>query len=235
MTLREEETLVMHDMLTQPSIFRKSFYRATLSSPRGDSFHELNQSSKSLSAYVIVFVLALGLLLSVPAFSVYATSSGGRGGGGETFTAHLSAAPGVKTHATGEAIFHLSPDGTQLSYKLIVANINNVFMAHIHYKDGSIIVWLWPNPNEVRAHGQTACLAVLSGGNPSKCPGYIQGRFDGVLVQGTLTAANLKPSDCAGCDGLTFSQLVSAMESGSAFVNVHTVQNPGGEIQGTIR
>ena len=62
----------------------------------------------------------------------------------------------------------------------------------------------------------------------------LKGEFEGVLAQGTITAANLKASDCAGCNGMTFAQLISAMKAGNAFVNVHTTQNPGGEIQGTI-
>src|SRR5688572_27776581 len=36
------------------------------------------------------------------------------------------------SHAVGNAIFQLNEDGTALSYKLIVANIENVFQAHIH-------------------------------------------------------------------------------------------------------
>jgi hypothetical protein len=179
-----------------------------------------------LSLALIIFG-SISLIPALPA----ANASSGR----VNFVAHLSAAPGVTTRATGEAIFHLSADGSTLSYKLIVSNINNVFMAHIHYEDGSIILWLYPNPNLVSASGQSACIAVLSGGNPSACPGYVQGRSSGILAQGTLTAANLSPADCAGCNGFTFQDLISAMMSGNAFVNVHTTQNPGGEIQGTIQ
>ncbi|HJR79454.1 MAG TPA: CHRD domain-containing protein, partial [Anaerolineales bacterium] len=38
----------------------------------------------------------------------------------------------VDTNARGVAIFHLSKDGTELSYKLIVANIDDIVQAHIH-------------------------------------------------------------------------------------------------------
>src|SRR5215207_472346 len=51
------------------------------------------------------------------------------------------------TNAQGQAIFELSEDGTQLSYKLIVANIENVVQAHIHVGqpgvNGPIVVFLY--------------------------------------------------------------------------------------------
>jgi CHRD domain len=121
-----------------------------------------------------------------------------------------------------------------LYYVLIVNEIRNVFMAHIHFQDGSIIVWLSPNPNQAKMEAQTDCLNIASGPNPSPCSGFISGEFDGVLTSGTITAANLQASDCVGCNGMSFAQLISAIESGNTFVNVHTIQNPGAEIQGTI-
>jgi hypothetical protein len=192
----------------------------------------MTKLSKARNVIVLpfVFLVAFGIF-AIPS-TISASASMGRGG--ETFVAHLSAAPGVMTTSTGEAIFHLSPDGTMLSYKLIVANINDVFMAHIHFIDGTIIVWLYPNPNVVDSSGQLGCIGILSGGSPSLCPGLIQGRFSGVLAQGTITAANLASSDCAGCNGFTFSELIQAIQSGNAFVNVHTLSNPAGEIQGFI-
>ena len=54
-----------------------------------------------------------------------------------TFTAHLTAdnelpSGSVESQAQGQAIFTVSKDGTTVHYKLIVANIKNVIMAHIH-------------------------------------------------------------------------------------------------------
>src|SRR2546430_2493749 len=71
---------------------------------------------------------------------------------GTTFTAHLSTSQEVQTppvtgHAQGEAIFHLNSDGTELSYKLIVANINDVLFAHIHMapagENGAVVAFLY--------------------------------------------------------------------------------------------
>lgn len=182
-----------------------------------------------IAAIVVVSILAVGLSITA-SFSFAAGSPPHR-----TFVATLSAAPGVTTSATGEATFQLSPNGQSLSYTLVVSNINNVFMAHIHFKDGSIIVWLYPNPSVIGASGQAPCLAVAtSAGSPTLCSSLISGTFSGVLASGTLTPKSLSSSECYGCNGFTFSELISQIESGNTFVNVHTVANPGGELQGTI-
>ena len=40
--------------------------------------------------------------------------------------------PARDTQGQGQAIFHLSKDGSSLDYQLNASNIENVFMAHIH-------------------------------------------------------------------------------------------------------
>jgi hypothetical protein len=82
----------------------------------------------------------------------------------------------IDTNAQGQAIFQLSPDGTELSYKLIVANIENVFQAHIHIGpagvNGPIAVWLYPS--------------TTPGAGPLG-----QGRIQGPIAKGTITSADL--------------------------------------------
>jgi len=182
----------------------------------------------------VLALLAVGMPL-------VASSSSAANPPAQTFVANLTAAPGVSTSATGEATFQVSPDGQSMSYTLNVSNINNVFMAHIHLSPSMDIgVWLDPNPHTVASGGEASCIAVLSTppGPISSCPGFISGTFSGVLAKGTITAADLNGSNtCPGCSGLsspTMSALVAYIESGQTFVNVHTMQNPAGEIQGTI-
>lgn len=148
-------------------------------------------------------------LLLVPALA-------GAAPAGQTFTAHLSGdeeVPPVDTDATGQAIFHLSRDGTELEYKLIVANIVDVLQAHIHVapagQNGAVVAFLYP----------AAPPAQL-----------IPGRTQGILMAGTVTADDLR----AGLAGQPLSALVAEMRAGNTYVNVHTVQNPGGEIRGQI-
>ncbi len=141
------------------------------------------------------------------------------------FVAHLSGdeeVPAVATLAQGQAIFHLSKDGNELEYRLIVANIENVVASHIH----------------VGATGVNGpVVAFLFGSVP---PGG--GRSDGVIATGTITAANL----VGPLAGHPLSDLIAAMESGNAYANVHTNDGvappntgpgdfPGGEIRGQIR
>jgi hypothetical protein len=130
--------------------------------------------------------------------------------------------PARDTLARGLAKFQLSADGTELSWILIASNIDNVVASHIHVGvagvNGPVVLFLF---------GPAA-------------PGG--GRHDGVLATGTATAANLT----GPLAGQPLSVLIAAMESGGAYVNVHTNDGvaptdtgagdfPGGEIRGQIR
>jgi hypothetical protein len=155
---------------------------------------------------------------------LFARSAGETGLG-----AHLSGRdnnPPDASQAQGQAIFRISDDGMSIQYTLIAANIENAFMAHIHMapagSDGPVVEWLFPST--------------------SPNPGPVgTGRFDGVLAQGTFTAANL----VGPLAGHPLTDLVAAMESGNAYVNIHTndgvppVANepgdmPAGEIRGQL-
>lgn len=133
-----------------------------------------------------------------------------------SFRAHLTGdqeVPAASTNATGQALFKLSKDGSELSYKLIVANLDNVLMAHIHLApagmNGGVVVWLYPS------------------GPP---PQLIEGTTNGILVEGVITSGDLVGS-LAGGD---LQSLLDNMAAGNAYVNVHTVAFPGGEIRGQI-
>lgn len=130
------------------------------------------------------------------------------------------------SRAVGNALFGLSADGRELHYKLIVANIHHVFQAHIHSApsgvNGGIVVWLYPS---------TAVGPGPTGG----------GRIQGVIAEGTITAANLVGS----LEGQPLSALTGLLSTGGAYVNVHTNDGvaptntgpgdfPGGEIRGQV-
>ena len=150
------------------------------------------------------------------------------------FNTHLAAGEEVmpigivnNSRAQGQANFKLSSDGTTLHYKLIAANIDNAFMAHIHMGpvgvNAPIVVWLFPSTTP----GVTGPLGA--------------GRMDGVLAEGTITAANL----VGPLAGHPLSDLIAAIQAGNAYVNVHTNDGvapintapgdfPGGEIRGQL-
>jgi hypothetical protein len=140
------------------------------------------------------------------------------------WTAHLSAAEEVPTNASlarGQTILKLSSDGTELEYRLIVANLENPIAAHIHLGSEGV---------------NGPVVAFLFG---PAAPGG--GKTSGVIATGTITAANL----VGPLAGHSLSDLVDAIESGDAYVNVHTNDGdattagapgdlPGGEIRGQI-
>ena len=87
-------------------------------------------------------------------------------------------------------------------------------MAHIHVapqgqQNGPPALWLYPD------------------GPP---PQLIEGRSNGVLAERTVTEAAL----VGPLAGMSFADLETAIDEGRAYVNVHTTQNPGGEMRGTI-
>jgi (2Fe-2S) ferredoxin len=133
------------------------------------------------------------------------------------FRAHLEGdqeVPAVSTRAQGQVQFEVSRDGTYIYYRLNVANIRNITQAHIHLGakgvNGPIVAWLFPSaPPEV----------------------LVPGRFQGVLSVGVVTQVNL----VGPLAGQMLSDLVDAMQTGNAYVNVHTQDVPSGEIRGQIR
>ena len=51
------------------------------------------------------------------------------------------------------------------------------------------------------------------------------------LIQGVLTSSDL----VGPLAGRTIADLVREFRNGNAYVNVHTIQNPNGEIRGQVR
>jgi hypothetical protein len=154
-----------------------------------------------------ITILTLVLLLALLAFAGTVSANGKR-----TFTAHLTAeAPDVETQAVGQAIFKVSKDGESVDYKIIVANLDDITMAHIHWKPGGgnapPVVWLLGPP-----------------------PTLISGTTNGILVEGTFTASDF----IGNLAGQSVDDLVDIFFAGEAYVNVHTAEYPGGEIRGNI-
>ncbi len=152
---------------------------------------------------VIIAFLLVALLVSVGTTAAQPTN----------FNAHLSGreeGPPVATRATGEAGFQLNGSGTALSFKLIVANIDNVFAAHVHCAP--------------KGSNGPVGVTLFSG-----APGG--GRFNGILAQGTITA----PNAGNGCGWTDLAAVVADMQSGDAYVNVHTLPGvPSGELRGQV-
>jgi len=138
----------------------------------------------------------------------------GASGHNATFTAHLTGDNEVPNQgapdpsdstATGQAIVKLRSG--DLSFKLIVANIENAAAAHIH----------------CGAEGSNGPVGVtLYGGPPTS--------DSGILAQGEISG----PDAGNGCDWTTLADVIAAIEAGNAYVNVHTPAFPAGEIRGQL-
>lgn len=137
--------------------------------------------------------------------------------GPTNFRAHLSGSgevPAVNTQAQGQAKFQLNKAGDALDYQLIVANIEDVVVAHIHC--GPV-------------DGSGPPVAFLYGPEFPVSP-------NGILAEGTIVEGDIIPRDDDVCPSsiADFDDLIAQMEAGNTYVNVHTAANPGGEIRGQI-
>lgn len=116
--------------------------------------------------------------------------------------------PPVMTDGQGQARFNISDDS--IEFRLFVSDIENVTQAHIHLApegvNGPVVAFLF---------------------------GFVEGgvTVDGLLATGTITEADL----VGPLAGQPLSALIDALNSGNAYVNVHTVANPAGEIRGQVR
>lgn len=138
-----------------------------------------------------------------------ATTAVARSGHYNTHLTGTEEVPAVVTGAQGQATFKLSADGESLEYKLNVANIEDVVQAHIHLgapgSNGGVVVFLFgPEPAGIDVNG--------------------------TLATGTITADDL----INALAGQPLSSLIDAIESGGAYVNVHTLAHPSGEIRGQL-
>jgi hypothetical protein len=95
----------------------------------------------------------------------------------------------------------------------ITEPIENVQQAHLHMApegvNGPIVAWLYPEDVE---------QVIL-----------IPGETDGRLARGTISEADLRGPLAGDWEGF-----VEALQNGDVYVNVHTVQFPGGEVRDQV-
>ena len=139
-----------------------------------------------------------------------------------SFSATLSGTnevPAVTTPATGTATFTVS--GNQITYTINATNLQNAILGHIHLA-------------AVGVNGPVR-LNLCGTGDPQ--PACASGT-------GTVVVATGTNGTTVGGPPITFDDLLNAMRTGGAYVNVHTSApgctpgapgcNPGGEIRGQI-
>lgn len=161
----------------------------------------------------ILLVVLIVLTMLITTTVAYASAPDQR-----NFIAHLSGdaerPTPVDTEAGGLAVLHLNKEGTELRYKLVVTNLEGATQAHIHCGSAEVA---------------GPVVAFLFGFDPAGVSA------NGVLGEGTITSVIPRP-DSPACPGgvATFDDLIAKIRSGDAYVNVHTLTYPGGEIRGQI-
>ena len=166
----------------------------------------LNIESRQKS-YTIVILAAISSTLLLGTISTISTN---------VFAAKFSATlsgnnevPPVDTKATGAATYRTAANETVIKYKVNITGFSDATGAHIHMgksgANGDVVVDLLKDSKK----------------NPTKL---------GMAIRGNIT-----DSDLTGpMQGKTLSDLISAINSGDTYTNVHTPGHPDGEIRGQI-
>ena len=156
-----------------------------------------------------------GALMLVLALGVSAMASGGSGS--FSFGARLRGleeTPAVITNATGT--FQATPTSTGFNYTLTYSGLSSTALfAHIHIGQRNVA-------------GAVVIFLCGGGGKPS-CPATSGS------VSGTISAADVVNVPAQGITGGDLTNVLRAIRSGVAYVNVHSTTSPTGEIRGQIR
>jgi hypothetical protein len=160
------------------------------------------------TSYRLALITVAALSLALP----------GANAAERTFKAELSGAAHqpvpIATKAKGTAEFKLSADGSKLTYKVTLEDIDSPTDADLHlgptFANGPLVVKLFP----------------AKGSSPAP-----KGPFSGVLAEGTIDAGDFQGS----MKGSPLSDLIDEMAAGNAYVNVHTPAHGQGEIRGQIK
>jgi hypothetical protein len=124
--------------------------------------------------------------------------------------------PSVLSGGSGTFTSTLDATGTSLSYTLTYSGLSSTAGAsHIHFAQPGV-------PGGIVAF-------LCGGGGKPACPAG-----DGT-VTGTISAADVLGLPSQGVTAGSFSDFLSVLRSGDAYVNVHTTVHPAGEIRGQIR
>ena len=150
------------------------------------------------------------LLLFVVLAACFAASTGFAAE--KSFEANLTSKGELESHksaASGKALFKLSEDGKTMRYQLYANDITNATAAHLHVGNKGV-------------DGPPVVIIMFSGER--------KGKFTGLLSEGKISDLDLlgqlqnKPLD----------ELVKLIKSGNVYVNIHSYDNPNGEIRGQI-
>lgn len=168
----------------------------------------------TIGTFVIVAALLLTVITSaaITTTTIFSTTTPAFAQE-KRFTASLTAqeeVPPGDSDETGSATIIPNMNNDSISYTVNVTDMDEITQAHIHIgnrgENGPVVVTLFKTDTPADD-------------------------ITGVLAEGNATAANLE----GPMAGKQISDLITAMQNGTTYVNIHTVENPMGEIRGQIQ
>jgi hypothetical protein len=154
----------------------------------------------------LILVLALGV-------SAMASGTNGSFSFGAKLRGYEETPLTINSNGTGQ--FRATPTSTGFSYTLTYSGLgSNAVAAHIH----------------LGQRATTGGVAIpLCGAPKPACPPT------GGIVTGTISASDVQAIATQGLAAGDLAAVVRAIRAGFAYVNVHTLTFPSGEIRGQIR
>ena len=127
----------------------------------------------------------------------------------------------ILTNGRGELSLHLDKNNLTATYQLTYSDLTSTAtMAHIHFGKvhvpGDIMIWL--------------CQTTIKPG-PAGTPTCPEA---GGTVTGTITASSVQAIPTQNVTAGDFNAFVAALESNTAYSNIHTVNFPTGELRGQV-
>jgi hypothetical protein len=165
----------------------------------------------------------MGVLLALVVTTLGANSSAA---GNRVYVASFKPNPDVlpaDSKAGGNATFVLSEDGKRLHFELVVEDLETVNGAHVHMTpagleaEGLRLSRFRRAEKKSESHGPAVLLLINF--HPKGLPGY------GIVADGEITGADL----VGPLKGEPLSTLIKAMDKGHLYVNIHTLQEFGGD------
>jgi len=134
----------------------------------------------------------------------------------------------INSPGSGEFTATISEDGTMIKYVETYRDLSSaITQSHIHFGrpglSGQVVLFLCTN-----------LTPPVGPPKPQACP-----LSSPATITGTLTEADVIASPVVGGQGIDpgaagFAEMVKAIRTGSAYVNVHTTNHPSGEIRGRL-
>jgi hypothetical protein len=127
----------------------------------------------------------------------------------------------ILTKGKGEFKLHLDKSNSTATYELTYSDLTSTAsMAHIHFGKvhvpGSIMIWLCQTTIEPGPAGTPTCPEP------------------GGTVTGTITASSVQAIPTQNVTAGDFDALVAALESNTAYANIHSVNFETGELRGQV-